>query len=217
MGSITFGIPRALTKGIAHKFNSTLFVETGTYFGETAKWASNVFETVITCEPAPKIYARALESTLKISNISVSPLESVSFLKANHSLVASSNAPVFWLDSHPKGGDTYGIGQPVPLLKELDIIFSSHPQPFILIDDIRIFACPEYFGFTSDHWPSIQQITSSLPNRFRYYQVGDVALILSTTGSSAGKLFEDLKEQERSSYDQNTLYRKLKSIFGLLR
>ena len=44
-----------------------------------------------------------------------------------------------------KGGNTFGEELNIPLLEELDIIFSTTEDPIILIDDMRIFGCPAFF------------------------------------------------------------------------
>lgn len=178
MGSVTFGIPKSLAKNLADTYKSNLFIETGTYLGDTAKWACQVFKKVLTCEPAPKIYLKAIDLTKKYTNIFVSPLDSVNFLLSNKNVISNSEAPFFWLDAHPKGGDTYGIDQKIPLLEELIIIFASHDAPIIMIDDIRIFGCPEFYGFNSKNWPSIAEIIAVVPNGFSYYQYNDIALIV---------------------------------------
>ena len=56
MGIVTTGIPQEIVIELARLNESTIFVETGTYYGETTRWASNYFEIVHTIERSQNLY-----------------------------------------------------------------------------------------------------------------------------------------------------------------
>ena len=56
MGIIRMGPPEKLIQDLATKFQINNFVETGTYFGRTAIWASKNFEKVLTREYSHEHY-----------------------------------------------------------------------------------------------------------------------------------------------------------------
>jgi hypothetical protein len=50
MGLVFSGIPQEITLKLAKLANVTTFVETGTYKGETTRWAAQHFQKVFTIE-----------------------------------------------------------------------------------------------------------------------------------------------------------------------
>jgi len=56
MGLINMGVPREFTMFLKDAFKSNVFIETGTYYGETALWASQYFKKVHTIELSEPLY-----------------------------------------------------------------------------------------------------------------------------------------------------------------
>lgn len=56
MGVMSMGVPQEITLELAKINMATIFVETGTYEGNTAKWASNHFRIVHTIEKSRTLY-----------------------------------------------------------------------------------------------------------------------------------------------------------------
>lgn len=54
---------------IRDRFSVTCFLETGTYEGDTASWAANHFDEVVTIEASPELHQRALEKSPSLSNV----------------------------------------------------------------------------------------------------------------------------------------------------
>jgi rRNA maturation protein Rpf1 len=102
------GVPHELLIELGRQFKITNFVETGTFQGNTAYWASRNFENVITVEFSEVIYKQVTEKYRDVSNIKFCFGHSTAQLAE---IVPSLKSPaIFWLDAHWSGGSTYGEG-----------------------------------------------------------------------------------------------------------
>lgn len=156
MGIVRMGPPEDLILSLKEKFEIKNFVETGTYMGATAKWASKYFEKVSTVEKSDAIFSIATSNLSGIDNINIMNSDSRDALRE---LVREIKAPaIFWLDSHWSGGETYGEGDECPLIEELDIIYQSSVPHLLLIDDARLFLSPPPMPHDTEHWPTISDV-----------------------------------------------------------
>ena len=116
-----------------------VFVETGTYFGDTTAALAQVCPTVYSIELAPDLARRARERFADKPGIHIVEGDSATQLA---SLLEEVHEPaLFWLDGHFSGGPTaISTAAPVPVFEELRAIF-EHPvrDHVVLIDDIRHF------------------------------------------------------------------------------
>lgn len=168
------GIPTELVSKIQESYNVQLFVETGTYHGNTALWAAEHFKTVITIEASPEIYAQVIATHSQVKNVKFLYGHSKEQLAT---LVPSMNEPcIFWLDSHWCGGVSYGESDECPLLEELLIINRSDQDHFILIDDARLFLNPPPPPHCPEQWPNINAVFD----------------VLAAHGSRYTSVFEDM-------------------------
>ena len=115
-----------------------LFVETGTFLGETTLAMSEVFDHCWTVEIDAELYAQALVRFESRKNITALHGSSDKFIIP---ILKDINAPaIFWLDGHYSRGNTGRGNVDTPILDELKKIF-DHPikTHVILIDDARVF------------------------------------------------------------------------------
>jgi hypothetical protein len=154
------GVPTGLVLAIRQKFQSNCFVETGTYQGATAVWAGSVFPQVFTIEGSEELHAQALAKFSRFTNIQFLRGESPAVLKQ----IAPSipDRAIYWLDAHWSGGITHGQESECPLLEEIRVIDSRPSNPFILIDDARLFLAPPPLPHKADQWPDIATIVETL-------------------------------------------------------
>jgi hypothetical protein len=118
--------------------NVKAFVETGTFKGNTTKWASNYFEKVYTIEKSEVIF-NLYSNELKTYNIHTYFGDSRDILPLILPKIENETT-LFWLDGHFMGGNTAGADDPCPLMGELAIILSRKNEDIILIDDARLFS-----------------------------------------------------------------------------
>jgi len=132
------------------KIPCQIFVETGTYMGETTKVASSLFEKVHTIEIAPHFYQRA-KTIFSTTNVTCHLGDSSIVLK---DICPTLDKPTcFWLDGHWSAGNTGKGIKSVPLYEELEIIMNMCSQVcVILIDDCRLFGKTDPYV---DGWEAI--------------------------------------------------------------
>src|SRR5437879_6600737 len=169
------GLPRELILSLKDHFGLRLFVECGTYRGDTAVWAASHFERVITIEASKEIYETTSAKHGKIGNIK--------FLYGDSRTVLPTILPslveptIIWLDSHWSGGSTYGEKDECPLLEELALISSSRQTHFLFIDDARMFMSPPPYPHQIDAWPTIDLVIEAIKRSGKAYYIvclGDV-------------------------------------------
>lgn len=160
MGIVRMGPPKELICSLKKAYNIETFIETGTYYGNTAYWASQIFEQVFTIEYSESIYKEVTRKYHRVENIE--------FLYGHtkHKLEELSprlkTSSIYWLDAHWSGGATYGETDQCPIIEEIDIINRSEYKNFILIDDARLFLSPPPAPNLIEQWPDITKVLNAL-------------------------------------------------------
>lgn len=177
MGIINMGAPTDLVLALAREGRIGTFVETGTFLGGTAVWASRFFERVYTIENARDLYDRAVATYGHVENVRFLFGRTVERLPE---VVSELDAPaVFWLDAHWSGGETYGAEEECPLLEEIGAVNASPHEHVILIDDARLFTSPPPPPHKTEEWPDVGTVFDALnadPHP-RYTLIEDDAII----------------------------------------
>ena len=144
------GVPKELILKLKLESNYDVFIETGTYEGDTSKWASNFFNKVYTIEASENFYHKL--NFIKFPNIisifgnSIDHLERVLY-----------NNSIIYLDAHYSGGNTFNS---YPLLSEIDYINKSNLEHIIIIDDARF--CLSLYN--NESYTSIYDLCINLNN-----------------------------------------------------
>ncbi len=123
-----------ITRGDAAR----IFVETGTYFGDTTYAMRDMFDRLYTIELSEALYRNAIKRFAKFPQIT--PVQGDSAEKLSDILTQVRQPCLFWLDGHYSGGITAQGKLNTPVFQELNHIF-DHPikTHFLLIDDAREF------------------------------------------------------------------------------
>jgi len=118
--------------------NLKVFVETGTFEGETLNNMLNHFDSLYSIELSPYYASKAKERFSKEDKVTILEGDSSVMLKP---LCEKLNEPVFfWLDGHWSGGLTSKGNKDCPLLEELKIINNVFKNECVIaIDDVRLF------------------------------------------------------------------------------
>lgn len=187
MGNVTFGVPEDLALALKDAINANVFIETGTYKGNTSVWASRHFLKVFTIEFDKERYQKTfirLSNMIHTSNVRMLQGNSKDKLKE---VLDKINEPViFWLDAHGLGKleETTTLEDEIPLMKELDVIKEWHnrtkQQCVILIDDARLFLNPPPIekGYHPEYWPSAGDIKEfAYRNSFEVRIAKDVIVV----------------------------------------
>jgi len=164
------GPPKELVIKLKDRYNLQTFIETGTYQGATAIWASYHFKEVITIERSKEVYEATVSKYGTVSNINFVLGNSRAILKAQ--IPQLTRPALFWLDAHWSGGETYGENDECPLIEEINTISESEYEHFIFIDDARLFCSPPPRPHRIEQWPSIDKVIYALnSDTHKYYIV----------------------------------------------
>jgi hypothetical protein len=116
----------------------TVFIESGTYYGDMVQAVKGHFDRVISIELGPLLASVARLRFLTSRRISILQGDSGSLLP--EVLANVSARCVFWLDGHYSGGVTSKGEDVTPLMRELNAIMKNGAgQHIVLIDDARLF------------------------------------------------------------------------------
>lgn len=179
MGIVTWGIPRQIVRDLARINGSTIFVETGTHFGRTTRWAAAHFEAVHTIERSDALFHRYSGELSKIKGVIPYQGDSRLILPQIVDQIHGRRA-VYWLDGHWSGGETAGEQDECPLLAELACL-PVDGKDIILIDDARLFLCAPPLPHDPSQWPTIPEILDALPAAYKgslFQVVDDVIFIV---------------------------------------
>ena len=169
MGIKRIGPPEELVIKLRDFFKADCLVETGTFMGGTALWASKRFGKVVTIENSLEIYDKTSKRLPHIKNIDF--LYGHTLVKLEE-IVPSLRVPtIFWLDAHWSGGKTYGSTDECPILGEIEIINRSELPHCILIDDARLFTAPPPPPHNTKYWPDITTLLAAINSKSGRYTV----------------------------------------------
>lgn len=167
MGIVRMGVPEELVLFLQRTFNLNVFIETGTFKGDTSCWAADHFNKVLTIELSKELFDEAADKYRHLQNIHFkygnSPEELVKIIKD------IDESAVFWLDAHHCSLNTAGKGSPVPILEEINAIGSSTYDQFILIDDARLFLAPPPDPHRRDEYPDIYTLLEQINRHKKHY------------------------------------------------
>jgi hypothetical protein len=113
-----------------------VFVETGTYLGNTTAMAARYFREVHTIELQDDLYKRAQERFRGTPNVNCHLGNSSEVLRDLATFI--DEPALFFLDAHWSGGVTAHGKVEVPLLEELEILRRRNHDDFIIVDDARL-------------------------------------------------------------------------------
>lgn len=136
----------------AKRFGLRLFVETGTFKGDTVESMRPHFDRIYSIELADKFYDLAVKRFSGVRKIELFHGDSGKLMP---DVVAKLDGPtLFWLDGHYSGGNTAKGELAAPVWPELKAIFAGMQHPFVvLIDDARCF---RHVG--SEDYPAVSDI-----------------------------------------------------------
>jgi hypothetical protein len=131
-------------KVIKDKHMPRVFIETGTYRGDSVREVLHDFDIIHTIELSQEWFKNAVEQFKNKKNVSCHLGDSVEVLDK---LTASIDEPVFFfLDAHYSGAPTAMGKEECPLLRELRVISTRNKKDIILIDDANLFGKKAIFG-----------------------------------------------------------------------
>ena len=199
MGIVRMGIPKELVKSLISEMSCDMFIETGTYLGDTALWADVYFKKVYTIEYSEEIYAIA-KKRISESGRKIELLYGDSRSNLSEIYQEKQESALLWLDAHWCEGDSYGQYDQCPLIDELDIINQANHDDIILIDDARLFLAPPPLPNLIEYYPNMGETVNKLLEVDRYIAVFED--VIFAVPSKYATFFEKLL-QEYTTADWN--------------
>jgi hypothetical protein len=122
----------------AKKNNVDLFIETGTYLGDTVDSVIPYFRKIYSIELNEKLFNRA--SKLFRNDEKVEIIQGDSKIQLKKIMRQINKRAIFWLDAHYSGKGTARGKSDSPISSELETILNHKVKNhIILIDDARMF------------------------------------------------------------------------------
>lgn len=149
-------------KDYATKFGVRIFVETGTYKGDTVFSLQKCFDKLYSIELDQKLFEKAKERFADVSKIKIIQGDSSKILPVVLSEI--NEKTIFWLDAHYSRGITACGEKETPVSEELEAI-SNHKirEHIILIDDAKSFG-------TSNDYPDIKEVNAFCAQKFKNHE-----------------------------------------------
>lgn len=139
----------------------TVFIETGTFQGSTAKLVAELGYKVITIELSTELYARAHE-VLEPLGVTCLNGDSGTLLKQALTSIAPQTNVFLWLDGHYSAGVTAKGNLDTPIARELFAVEShlrnTDAHVLVKVDDIR--------GFGTGDYPSLDKLVDFASRNF---------------------------------------------------
>jgi hypothetical protein len=219
MGKNNFGAPREDIQFLKSQHSTSVFIETGTFRGDTANWAASLFNKVVTIE--------GLKSHHESATARLSGLKNVDCLYGDSRTVLGQvlktlrgEPTLFWLDAHWMPG-SYGDAGECPIIEELKLIGEMSADSIILVDDARLFLAPPPRPHRASDWPTIDTVLEALnapSNNTRYNVVYD-DVIFSVPGAlkdaTLGYFQNKITEEMNAPSIRPSIARRLaRKLFG---
>lgn len=182
MGAIFFSIDLELVHVLQRALRLGVFVETGTFQGDTAHSVAPFFERIYTIELSDSLFPRAAARFGQVPHVSVLHGDSPKVLRELHESLHTKGV-LYWLDAHWCGPYTGGETRECPLLDELKAIAAVNDQTVVLIDDARLFLSPPPPPHDPQQWPTLLQVVeqiSKLSAAHELWVINDVMLFTPT-------------------------------------
>ena len=167
-------IPEDLTLFIKEMNNINSFIETGTYQGETAIWASKHFDKIVTIEFSEEIFNQTYDKYTDFKNVNFLFGDS---RKCLEQILPDVQQSIIWLDAHWCSNGSYGEKDQCPLVTEIELINRFDKDHVILIDDARLFLAPPPLPNSMQYYPDLNQIQFALNQKNRAVYVYEDVII----------------------------------------
>jgi hypothetical protein len=173
IGPAPHSVKRKNILELSQRFNLSILVETGTYYGEMVEAMKSHFDSIYSIELSQELFNICQKKFITDSNVNLSCGDSGIELK--NILKNLSSPALFWLDAHYSHGETARGDKDSPIMEELEHILTSPIQGHvIMIDDARDF-------INDPNYPKVEVlesfVTSRCPER-QFYLQDDAILIL---------------------------------------
>ncbi len=178
MGAIHFSLDLNLVTALRTQLPLKVFVETGTFRGDTTAAVANSFPEIHTVEFSRAIFDQTAERLRGLANVNMIFGSSPDALLQMREKLKSESV-LYWLDAHWCGGSTSGEQYECPLLAELSAIAALNEKSVILVDDARFFIAPPPEPHSVSGWPMLGEVIDglrALSSKHKLWIINDVII-----------------------------------------
>lgn len=179
MGAVTFSLDPNLIQVLQETLPLDVFVETGTFKGDTVEIVKDHFKQIYSIELSKEYYEQVKARFQNMHHLTLIQGDSGSSLKSIMPEI-KDRPTLFWLDAHwCVAENTAGEMSQCPLLAELDAIQQLNPMSMIAIDDARLFLTTPPAPHEASDWPSFTNVVHhlfKLSNQHRLMILNDCIL-----------------------------------------
>ncbi len=171
MGAIHFSVDAAFIGVLKAALPLDIFVETGTFSGDTTAAVQSMFSDIYTIELSGKYHEQVLDRFQGIPHIHPILGDSATVLKK---LAPSlhGRSVLYFLDAHwCVAENTAGEASQCPLLQEIEAIGYLNANSLVIIDDARLFLSPPLAPHEISQWPGFHEVLSALQKLGSDHQV----------------------------------------------
>jgi len=164
MGAISFSINENLVKRLVEETKASVFIETGTFKGDSLNQVLPFFQELHTAEVSSELYSLAARRFKDDHKVTCHLGSSEKALQKILPQV-SGKGVIFWLDAHWCEHDLVEHeNSQCNLINELRVIKKIDSKSVILVDDARYFLAPPPAPHDARTWPSLDQVIKELYN-----------------------------------------------------
>jgi glycosyltransferase involved in cell wall biosynthesis len=171
MGAVTFSLDPRLVEALQSVLPLRVFVETGTFEGDTISTIEGSFDKVISIELSEVQWKDAARRFAPLPHVQILCGNSGDRLRELKGEFQEQEV-LYWLDAHwCVATDTAGDQSQCPLLDELAAIGGLNEKSVVLIDDARLFLAPPLAPHEISQWPSLQDIMQALQHLSAHHEL----------------------------------------------
>ncbi|MFI5003731.1 MAG: hypothetical protein ACHQE6_01835 [Solirubrobacterales bacterium] len=152
-------VNRRLATDLRDQLGLRRAVETGTFWGVTARSLAALFDSVVTIELSASLHARATTALRDLPQVETVHGHSVVALST---IARSDISTLYFLDGHWSGGVTEGVEDECPVIEEIVAIGAGHPDDCLIIDDARLFTSAPSPMLDAAQWPTIIEVFDAI-------------------------------------------------------
>lgn len=162
MGAVNFSMDAGLVAALRSCLSLSVFVETGTFRGDTLASLSSSFPELHSVELSPEYFAAAQKRFTAVPHVHLHHGDSPRVLAKLVPQIAEKSV-LYFLDAHwCVAADTAGEASQCPLLEEIRAIGSLNAESLVIIDDARLFLAPPLAPHEISQWPDFQDVLDAL-------------------------------------------------------
>jgi len=162
VGAVRFSIDPVLIQILKEALGVDVFVETGTFEGQTIETVMPFFEEIHTCEASEHLHTEVTKRFAGVNKVH-SVLGDSGRILVDLMPRLRNRSVLFWLDAHWCADEqTAGAHSQCPLLDELEAINELNAESVIVIDDARLFFCAPPKPYEVDQWPGFDTVLRKL-------------------------------------------------------